>query len=63
MMSKRKVLFNGELITRGEFVSAYEKNDEVHVMKEEGNLLHVVFLTGVSTGNVACIDKKIVGEN
>lgn len=57
-----KFINDGELTTRGEFVSSYSKGDEVKVLKEEGNLLQVVIMTGESKGKVAYIDANLVSK-
>ncbi len=53
---------DGELATRGEFVSSYSKGDEVKVLKEEESLLQVVIMTGDSKGKVAYIDANLVSN-
>jgi hypothetical protein len=53
---------DGELTTRGEFVSSYSKGDEVKVLKEEESLLQVVIMTGDSKGKVAYIDANLVSN-
>lgn len=53
---------DGELTSRGEFVSSYSKGDEVKVLKEEENLLQVVIMTGNSKGKAAYIDANLVSN-
>lgn len=58
----REFVADGELTTRGEFVSSYSKGDEVKVLKEEGNLLQVIIMTGNSKGSVAYIDANLLSS-
>lgn len=57
-----RFIADGELTTRGEFVSSYSKGDEVKVLKEEENLLQVVIMTGNSKGKAAYIDANLVSK-
>lgn len=57
-----RFIADGELTTRGEFVSSYSKGDEVKVLKEEESLLQVVIMTGDSKSKVAYIDANLVSK-